>query len=73
MVLAKILGCQVLLANCWSCSFSPICFPMSCRQGKYNNKFIAKLMLMWRREEMREMIAWLSCKHQAGHGCGGPK
>jgi len=37
---------------------------------------VAKLMLMWRREERREMITWLLCKHQAGHGCigsGGPK
>jgi hypothetical protein len=23
---------------------------------------------MWRREERREKIAWLSCKQQAGHG-----
>jgi hypothetical protein len=33
-------------------------------------------MLMWRREERREMIAWLLVKHQAGHGCigsSGPK
>jgi len=37
---------------------------------------IAKLMLLWRREESREMIAWLLCKHQAGHRCidsSGPK
>jgi hypothetical protein len=32
---------------------------------------IAKLMLMWRRKERREMIAWLLVKHQAGHGCIG--
>jgi len=45
-------------------------------KSRYNNGLIAKLMLMWRREERREMIAWLLCKHQAGHGCigsSGPK
>jgi len=26
-------------------------------------------MMMWRREERREMIAWLLCKHQTGHEC----
>jgi len=26
-------------------------------QSRYNNGLIAKLMLMWRREKMREMIA----------------
>ena len=44
-------------------------------KSRYNNGFIAKLMLMWR-EERREMIAWLLCKHQAGHECigsDGPK
>ena len=33
-------------------------------------------MLMWMREERKEMIAWLLVKHQAGHGCigsSGPK
>jgi hypothetical protein len=41
-------------------------------ESRYNNGFIAKLMLMWR----REMRAWLLCKHQVGHrslGTGGPK
>jgi hypothetical protein len=33
-------------------------------ESRYNNGFIAKLMLMWK----REMRAWLPCKHQAGHG-----
>jgi len=45
-------------------------------KSKYNNGLKAKLMLMWRIEERREMIAWLLCKHQAGYGCicnGGPK
>jgi hypothetical protein len=45
-------------------------------KSEYNNGLIAKLRLMWRREERREMIAWLSCKHQDGHECicsGGPK
>jgi hypothetical protein len=45
-------------------------------KSKYNNGLIAKLMLMWRREEMREMKAWLSCKHQARHesiDISGPK
>jgi len=27
------------------------------REGRYNNEFIAKLMLMWRRKKRREMIA----------------
>ena len=40
-------------------------------QELYNNGLIAKLMLMWRTEDMREMIAWLLCKHQASHGCIG--
>ena len=50
--------------------------PKCMHESRYNNGLIAKLMLMWRREEMREMIAWLLCKHQAGHKCissGGPK
>jgi uncharacterized membrane protein (GlpM family) len=45
-------------------------------KSRYNNGLIAKLMLMWRREGRREMRAWLSCKHQAGHGSigiSGPK
>jgi len=45
-------------------------------KSRYNNGLIAKLMLMWRREERREMIAWLLVKHQDGHGCigsSGPK
>ena len=40
-------------------------------QSRYNNGLIAKLILMWRREERREIIAWLLVKHQAEHGCIG--
>jgi len=39
-------------------------------------RLIAKLMLTWRREDRREMIAWLLCKHEAAYRCivsGGPK
>jgi len=51
-------------------------FVSDLRKNSYNNGLIAKLILMWRREERREMIAWLLVKHQAGHGCivsSGPK
>jgi hypothetical protein len=37
-------------------------------QNKYNNRLIAKLILMWKREERKEMRAWLPCKHQVGYG-----
>jgi hypothetical protein len=36
-------------------------------ESRYNNGLIAKLMLMWRREGMKEIRAWLPSKHQAGH------
>jgi hypothetical protein len=37
--------------------------------SRYNNGFIVKLMLMWRREEKRKMIVWLLYKRQVEHGC----
>jgi hypothetical protein len=45
-------------------------------KSRYNNGLIAKLMLTWRREGMREMRTWFLYKHQARHGSiyiSGPK
>lgn len=43
---------------------------MTLYKCKYNNGLIAKQMLMWRKEERRELD---SCKQQTGHRslCGG--
>jgi len=35
-------------------------------QSRYNYGFIVKLMLIWRREERREIIAWLCVSTKLG-------
>jgi hypothetical protein len=46
-----------------------VCFhpPKYNPKSEYNNRLIAKLMMTWRREERREIKAWLSSKQQDRH------
>ena len=61
--------CEVFLIRKLKKTVKPLNYLVS--KSKYNNGLIAKLILMWRKEERREMIAWLLCKQQARYGCIG--
>ena len=50
------------------------CFSVD--ESRYNNEAYSQANADVRREDRREMIAWLLCKHEAAYRCivsGGPK
>jgi len=61
MVLAKILECQVLLANCWSCSLSRI--PIrGILTNTHNGRTRKQIDTLTQRSELKYIIARARCR-----------